>query len=144
MNAHEAYTDHMENIRRLLTDGDNPEVVEEIGEIWEYGLSFEYHPASEHRPRGGFRWLLTFGGPNIWIEFETEDPEVSAEYLGVSYHHRWWGDCFEFRIEGEDLDLLRDHWRNLVDCGVPQAAMEKVALAGGRVACHILRRRARP
>lgn len=101
--------DHVKGIASNLT---NPDLMRgddlwENGEptAWEYSeraLDVEYVISSQ-REFLGVRLLITFGGPNIWIDTRTMEVEG-----------HWWGDKASAKFD-DALDL-HGYWEEIWNC----------------------------
>jgi hypothetical protein len=94
----------------LYQSGDE-EGHEELGDIYEYGLCFDYiAPLTwDDQFRGYWRWQLSTGGPGTEFRFYAsgpEDPLYSCEYW-----HLDWGQGASREAQGEDLALMRELWQ---------------------------------
>ena len=51
------------------------------------------------------RLLVAFGGPNIWIDTETQMIEVY-----------WWNDTFKLHIPSEIVEAIDEQFEEIFDC----------------------------
>jgi len=100
---------------------DNPE----IGNIYEYGLSFDYVEA-ENRKRGYFRYQLSWGGPSDEFRFYAEGKDYKWNVDRIEYVFMDWFDGSKRTLSGDKFKLLEKIFLNLfVEVGSCQAVFDK-------------------
>jgi hypothetical protein len=95
--------------------------VDGLGNIWEYGLSFDY-VEGDGTESGFFRWQLSWGGPSSEFRFFT-DPGLSC--YRVQYAFLDWFDGATRTLTGDDRALLLEIWDWFEDCGSARNAYEE-------------------
>jgi len=80
---------------------------DDLGSLYEYGLSFEY-VAPETSP-GYFRYQLSWGGPSDEFRFYADKAAGRDFYVrNIGYAFLDWFDGTTTLLQGEDLALLTD------------------------------------
>lgn len=85
---------------------EHPEAYDdELGNMYEYGLSFDYVPAGtfEDQHNGYFRYQLSYGGPSDEFRFYT-DPEFNVQT--VEYWFLDWFDGAKRELRGSEFQLM--------------------------------------
>jgi len=98
---------------------------EELGNIFEYGLCFDYVPAGTFRDqkRGYFCYQLSWGGPSDEFRFYC-GPDLKVDK--ITYAYLDWFDGMEITLRGKDFELLKEIFEMFfVDSGTAKAALEK-------------------
>lgn len=110
----------MADLARLW--GLGPEVYdEELGNLYEYGLSFDYVRPGEldDLREGYFRYQLSWGGPSD--EFRIHAHQQGKYRWSVYWIQYWFLDWFDgahVELEGEYRELIEDIFQSLfVECG---------------------------
>lgn len=93
----------LEDLRAILAREDYDEGDDELPPINEYGLGSEV--------RYSIRVELSTGGPADYVTAEVSAGEV----LSARYHFADWFDHAEKRLEGNELDTVRDWLAALFD-----------------------------
>jgi hypothetical protein len=93
---------------------------EDLGSIWEYGLSFDYvQPGTfgEEQDEGYFRYQLSWGGPSDEIRYYVDPSDAEADPYRVipwkvQYVFLDWFDGEARSLHGDDraLALSLFHW----------------------------------
>lgn len=113
----EQYRDRMSDIRKLwsaYTSGQ--EDVKDLGNIFEYGLSFDYVAPGTFgdQKRGYFRYQFSWGGPSDEFRFFVDENLIP---LRVEYWFLDWFDGAKKIVRRKDLDLLLELWDWFKDAG---------------------------
>lgn len=106
---------------------------EDLGSIWEYGLSFDYvQPGTfgEEQDEGYFRYQLSWGGPSDEIRYyaDPDDCEDGGEYVHpqrITYVFLDWFDGEERGLHGEDRTLALDLFEWFKEGGCVQAEFDR-------------------
>lgn len=99
------------------------EDVDDIGNIYEYGLSFDYVEPETFgdQPEGYWRYLISWGGPSEEIRFFANGPNYTlykAEF--------WFLDWFDgAKRHIFDRELTQELWQFFVDIGSVEAEYQK-------------------
>jgi hypothetical protein len=109
------------------------EYVEDLGNIFEYGLSFDYvSPGTfgEEQTDGYFRYQLSWGGPSDEIRYyaDPDDCEDGADYIHprrITYVFRDWFDGEERGLNGGDHALALDLFEWFKEGGAVEAEFDK-------------------
>jgi len=109
------------------------ESVEDLGNIFEYGLSFDYvTPGTfgEEQTDGYFRYQLSWGGPSDEIRYYADPDEChdGAEYINprrITYVFLDWFDGEERGLNGRDHTLALDLFEWFKDGGTVEAEFDK-------------------
>jgi len=113
----------MEDIDKMLNPENYTEKeLEEVPELFEYGLCFDYVPANtfNDQPEGYFRWQLSTGGPGDEFRFLTEDPTENMPV--IEYWFLDWFDGANIELKGVHLDLLNQIWNKFRELGMTESA----------------------
>jgi hypothetical protein len=102
---------------------DNPE----LGNIYEYGLSFDYvAPGTLHNRRGYFRYQLSWGGPSDEFRIYAEGKDYKWVIDRIEYVFMDWFDGSKRTLSGEKYQLIADIFNNLfVETESAQAVFNK-------------------
>ena len=102
---------------------DGTEEVEDLGTLFDYGLSFEYQEAEDGAP-DYFRWVLSCGGPSDEFRFFTG---ADRKPHAIEYRfHDWFDGAGRMIQRGTPLwNALMVYWDTLDDCGVTQEKLEE-------------------
>ena len=119
----EHYKGRMDDLLRLWAayQEDSEKSLDDLGNIYEYGLSLDYVPA-EGRERGYIRYQLSWGGPSDEFRFyldELRNP-VKIEYWFLD-----WFDGAKVTPQGKNLELLHELFGWFQDGGTIDSAIEK-------------------
>jgi hypothetical protein len=98
----------IEDLQKLWTAYQSgQEDVEDLGNIFEYGLAFDYVPAGTFKDQklGYFRYQLSWGGPSDEFRFYCD--ETLTPYR-VEYWFFDWFDGAKKPLTGKNLDLLKE------------------------------------
>ena len=112
------------------------ESVEDLGNIFEYGLSFDYvTPGTfgEEQEDGYFRYQLSWGGPSDEIRYyvNADDCADGAEYVHpwkVQYVFLDWFDGEARGLHGDDRVLALDLFEWFKEGGCVEAAFDSAML----------------
>jgi hypothetical protein len=99
---------------------DNPE----IGNIYEYGLSFDY-VASENHKRGYFRYQISWGGPSDEFRFYAQGKDYKWKTDRIEYVFMDWFDGSKRTLSGNNLKLLEEIFQWFVEVGSCQVEFDK-------------------
>lgn len=97
---------------------------EDYGNIYEYGLSFDYVTPNtfNNQPQGYFRYQLSYGGPSDEFRFYT-GPELEPYRIEYQFLD-WWDGAFR-QLGGTDLELLQEIFQWFKDGGTVQCVFEQ-------------------
>lgn len=100
------------------------EDVEDLGNIFEYGLCFDYVAPDtfNDQPEGFFRYQLSTGGPGDEFRFFV-NPDFSVHR--IEYWFLDWFDGANIVLSGKDEELLLDIWGWFKEGGTVEAEFEK-------------------
>ena len=118
----------MDDLRRLweaYCDGDEDRYSDDIGNIFEYGLAFDYVAAGTFRDQevGFFRYQLSYGGPQEEFRIFT-DPEFNVSL--IEYWFLDWFDGASIDLTGKEFKLVEEIFQSFfVESGAAQAEYEK-------------------
>ena len=90
------------------------EVDEDLGDIWEYGLSFDFVEPDEPGEHGYWCWLLSWGGPSD--EFRFYPGGRSGCY--IEYWYKDWWDGAHREVTGTGWDLMYEIWCTFEELGM--------------------------
>ena len=105
------------------------EDVPDLGNLYEYGLSFDYvEPGTfGDQPEGYWRYQLSWGGPSDEIRFYSSSP--SDNPYRIEYWFLDWYDGKGRALVGRDLGLARSLWQWFVEAGSTQSEFDKARAA---------------
>ena len=102
------------------------EDVEDLGNIYEYGLCFDYvaplYVDSGDQSEGYFRYQISWGGPSSEYRFYVT-PDFSS--YKVEYWFLDWYDGASRTLSGTDRELLMEIYDWFKDCGTVEREYEK-------------------
>lgn len=124
-----SYKGTIEDLRQLWDawcEGENDGYVEGLGNICEYGLSFDYVASEtfDDQDEGYFRYQLSWGGPSSEFRFYT-DSDFNIDY--IEYWFLDWFDGSHVDVEGENCDLMEEIFGWFKDTGTVQAQFEEAS-----------------
>jgi hypothetical protein len=98
---------------------------EELGELYEYGLAFDYvAPGTFDRQREGYwRYQLSWGGPSDEIRFYSSSP--SDEPYRIVYSFMDWYDGYHRKVAGRDEELALALWEFFQEVGSVESEYNK-------------------
>lgn len=114
----------MEDIRKLweaYTEGDEDKYTDEIGNIYEYGLAFDYVAPGTFKDQehGYFRWQLSYGGPST--EFRFYVGRDFKPYKIQYWFLDWWDGAFKY-LDRDDNRLMEEIFESLfVESGAAES-----------------------
>lgn len=118
----------MADIRKLWQSyQDDPEAeVDDLGNLFEYGLGFDYvnRDTFDDQPRGYWRWQFSWGGPSDEVRFYADGPDATTPDK-IEYVFMDWFDGQARPMTGRDLDLMRDLWSWFQDAGCIESEYRK-------------------
>ena len=111
-------TSRISDLRKLWAaycSGENDGYVEDLGNLNEYGLSFDYVPPGTFTDQkiGFFRYQISWGGPSDEFRFYT-NPDFSC--YKVEYWFLDWFDGAKVVLSGKRLELLLEIFENFREC----------------------------
>jgi hypothetical protein len=115
----------LEDLRKLWDAYcDGLEDVEDLGNIYDYGLAFDYVPAGtfKDQEQGYFRYQLSWGGPSDEFRFFT-DYECNPSH--VEYWFLDWFDGAHKVLRGDDERLLLEIFSWFDDMGSVEREFEE-------------------
>ena len=119
------YEDRISDLHKLWQAySKGEEEVEDLGNIFEYGLAFDYVPFTEDDDRqepGYFRYQLSTGGPGDEFRFFCD---AEKHCYKVEYWFLDWYDGARFPVHGDDLKFMKEIFDWFAECGSLETAME--------------------
>ena len=115
----------LDDLRRLWEAYQKGEEdVEDLGNIYEYGLCFDYVAPDTFgdQSEGYFRYQISYGGPSSEYRFYT-NPDFSS--YKVEYWFLDWFDGANRTLSGTDKELLMEIYDWFKDCGTVENEYEK-------------------
>ena len=117
----------LDDLRKLwtaYTEGDEDRHSDELGNIFEYGLSFDYVAPHtfQDQDQGYFRYQISWGGPSDEFRFYV-NPDFSP--YCVEYWFLDWFDGAHRELRGEDRALLNDLFEWFNDVGTVEAEFNR-------------------
>lgn len=108
--------------------GKTPEDVPDLGNLYEYGLSFDYVEAGtfNDQEEGFFCYLLSYGGPSDEFRFFVS---IDKTPYKIEYWFLDWFDGACRTVNGTDKELLESIWGWFAEGGTVEAVYQK-AVAG--------------
>jgi len=103
------------------------EDVEDLGNIYEYGLSFDYVEAGtfNDQEEGYFRYQLSWGGPSTEFRFFTD---AARHVYKIEYWHLDWFDGAKRVLSGEDKTLMLEIFNWFDECGAVEHVFEEATM----------------
>lgn len=114
----------LEDIRKLWdAQMAGQEDVEDLGNLNNYGLAFDYVEGGTDYNHGGgyFRWQLSWGGPSDEFRFYTD---TRGRPYSIEYAFLDWFDGAKRKLTGANKQLLGDIFEDWKDMGVTATAFE--------------------
>ena len=119
----------LEDLRTLwaLYCEDSEASDEDLGNIYEYGLSFDYvgPDTFKDQERGYFRYQLSYGGPSDEFRFYAEPYKWGWRPYCIEYWFLDWFDGAHRELRGEDKEFMKEIFSWFDDCGTTQNLFEK-------------------
>lgn len=99
--------------------------VEDLGNIFEYGLAFDYVAPGTFKDQdeGYWRYQLSWGGPSDEFRFYSSSP--SDKPYRIEYWFLDWFDGASITLSGKERELLLDLWDWFEQAGSTQAEYDK-------------------
>jgi hypothetical protein len=120
----EQFEGRMEDLHKLW-DAYNAgeEEVEDLGNIYDYGLAFDYVPAEtfNDQEQGFFRYQLSWGGPGDEFRFYV-DPDMHL--YKIEYWFLDWGDGAMKHPKGKDKELMEEIFEWFRETGTVERALK--------------------
>ena len=120
------------DIRKLwVLYNDDPEAYDyELGNLYEYGLCFDYVPPGtfEDQLEGYFRWQLSTGGPGDEFRFYADRSTNRFSGWSVYRIEYWYLDGYDgahIDLYGEDEKLMRELFEFFAEVGVVDSEYDK-------------------
>ena len=112
----------LDKLWRVYCDGEEDD--EDLGNIHEYGLCFDYVSAGTFgdQSEGYFRYQLSTGGPGDEVRFYTD---AARKVHRIEYWFLDWFDGAHRKVTGEDEGLLLEIWDWFEECGAVEEALKK-------------------
>ena len=124
--VHEHLTSRINDLRRLwAAECKGVESVEDLGNIYEYGLSFDYvapETFGKDQRRGYFRYQISWGGPSDEFRFYT-DERLQPER--IEYWFLDWFDGAKVILHGGREKLMLEIWEWFKEGGTVEAKMKE-------------------
>ena len=110
--AMESTLDDLRKLWEAYCDGDEDRYSEDLGNIFEYGLCFDYVAPETFSDQkiGYFRYQLSWGGPSEEFRIYT-DASFNAHIIEFWFLD-WWDGAFR-HLTGEDFDLIDEIFEDL-------------------------------
>jgi len=120
--ALESRLEDLTTLWEAYCDGD--EDTEELGNIYEYGLSFDYVEADtfKNQERGYFRYQISYGGPSEEFRFYA-DYDRKPHYIEFTYLD--WFDGASVELTGIDKDFMLEIWNWFDEAGSVESEYQK-------------------
>jgi hypothetical protein len=127
-------SDRVADLRKLwkMYCGDSEAHDEDLGHIYEYGLSFDYVASGtfDEQKEGYFRYQISWGGPSDEFRIFV-NPDFSAHR--IEYWFMDWFDGSHIVVDGENLKLLEEIYGSLfVDSGTAEVRYAEATQDGGQ------------
>ena len=118
----ESRLDDLGKLWEAYSDGE--EDIEDLGNIFEYGLCFDYVRAGTFTDQreGFFRYQLSTGGPGDEFRFYTD---ATLECFRIEYWFLDWFDGACLVLAGDEEEMLLKIWNWLKDGGAVGQAIEE-------------------
>ena len=114
--------DRLDDLRKLWKAYQGGEEdVEDLGNIFEYGLCFDYVP-NDDEGQGFFRYQLSTGGPGDEFRFFAD---AELDCYRVEYWFLDWFDGAHKHLSGDDNKLLMEIWEWFKEGGTVEAEFKK-------------------
>jgi len=120
------------DIRKLwVLYNDDPEAYDyELGNLYEYGLCFDYVPPGTFKDQleGYFRWQLSTGGPGDEFRFYADRSPNRFPRWSVYRIEYWYLDGYDgahIDLYGEDEKLMRELFEFFAEVGVVDSEYDK-------------------
>jgi len=115
--------DDLEKLLCAYSKG-NDSYIDDIGTLTEYGLDFDYVPASVagDNAQGYWRYLLSCGGPREEFRFYALR-DMSLTSINFVFLDR--PNKVIIKLHGKKYRLLKDMWQFFCDTGIADAAFTK-------------------
>lgn len=111
---------------RILLDASNngEEDVDDLGNIWEYGLCFDYVPPGTFKDQdeGYWRYQISWGGPSEEFRFYSSGPHYKP--YRITFVFLDWFDGHESTLYDGDKELLLDIWDLFNEIGSTEKTYE--------------------
>lgn len=117
--------DRIEDLKKLWDAYcEGKEEVEDLGNIFEYGLGFDYvsRETFDDQDEPYFRYQLSWGGPSDEFRFFT-GPDFEINH--IEYWFLDWFDGANIILSGGDEALLEEIWQWFKDGGSVQVEFDK-------------------
>ena len=115
--------DDLERLWKAYQEG--REDCEDLGNIYEYGLCFDYVPKGTFRDQkiGYFRYQLSWGGPSDEFRFYCDE---TFEPYRIEYWFLDWFDGAKKTLTGNNFELLKEIFDWFKEGGVVDREYRKV------------------
>ena len=104
---------------------------EDLGNIYEYGLAFDYvapETFGDDQPEGYFRYQLSWGGPSDEFRiYANKKGSYDWTVYRIEYWFLDWFDGAKKILSGQAYQLLGDIFQDLKECGTVQAEFDKAS-----------------
>jgi hypothetical protein len=97
---------------------------DDLGNLYEYGLCFDYVPAGtfSDQERGWFRYQISTGGPGDEFRFYAD---MDGSCHCVEYWFLDWYDGAKVTLTGDDKAFILELWEWFRDLGCVETAYDK-------------------
>ena len=97
-------------------DGDEDKYIDEIGNISEYGLSFDYVEPNTFKDQkeGYYSYQLSCGGPSDEFRFYVN---LDLSLYKIEYYFLDWFDGANKKLNGKTFNLLSEIFEHFKECG---------------------------
>jgi hypothetical protein len=89
---------------------------EDLGNLNEYGLSFDYTPAEDGEP-GYFVYLISWGGPSEEFRFYVDLDMIPYK---VEFWFKDWFDGAKHTLRESNLEFMTEFFTEYLGCGDPK------------------------
>jgi len=119
----------LRKLRKAYCEGEDSKyyakIDEELGNLYEYGLSFDYvAPGTFTRQNEGYwRYQISYGGPSDEFRFYASGPDCDC--YRIEYVFLDWYDGHKRALKGKDLELLKEIWSWFQDGGTTEIEFNK-------------------
>jgi hypothetical protein len=107
----------------------------EIGNLFEYGLSFDYVSPSKNNPEGYFRYQFSWGGPSDEMRIYAQKiNDCRFSVYKVAYWFMDWFDSAHKNLSGDDFKFIDELFTQFfVDSGTANSVYEDEMTIDGKI-----------
>lgn len=113
----------LNDLKILLYGDDEAKEREELPDLWDYGLGFDYVPSNTfgNQPQGYFRFQISWGGPAEEIRFYTD--ATTTLYKAEFWFLDWWDGAKKI-LSNEDWEIAKDLFLQFKDVGLVEEQLK--------------------